>query len=85
SVKPDTTAKIHLVDLEPPERKIPERPQPEGELDKVQTGPEAEQVTMIAKNLPDEVKVGLNHFLRRNVDLFAWTAAARNRPKFFQP
>ncbi|MED6154349.1 hypothetical protein PIB30_111581, partial [Stylosanthes scabra] len=34
--KPDTAAKVHLVDLEPPGRKLPERPQPEGELEKVQ-------------------------------------------------
>ncbi|MED6213718.1 hypothetical protein PIB30_095987 [Stylosanthes scabra] len=53
-VKPDMVAKIHLVDLEPPGRKIPERPQLEGELDRVQIGPEAEQVTMMAKNLSDE-------------------------------
>ncbi|MED6124387.1 hypothetical protein PIB30_058485 [Stylosanthes scabra] len=75
SIKPDTTAKVHLVDLEPPGRKIPERPQSEGELDKVQIGPEAKQVTMIAKNLLDEVKTKLTHFLRRNIDLFAWTIA----------
>ncbi|MED6136042.1 hypothetical protein PIB30_052304 [Stylosanthes scabra] len=35
SANPDTVGKIHLVDLEPPGRKIPERPQPEGELDRV--------------------------------------------------
>ncbi|MED6139773.1 hypothetical protein PIB30_087087 [Stylosanthes scabra] len=42
SVKPGIAAKIHLVDLVPPRRKISERPQLEGELYKLQIGPEAE-------------------------------------------
>ncbi|MED6225552.1 hypothetical protein PIB30_094697 [Stylosanthes scabra] len=64
-VKLDTAAKIHLVDLELLGKNIPKRPQLEGELDKVQIGPEAEQVTMIAKNLSEEVKSGLTHFLKK--------------------
>ncbi|MED6137071.1 hypothetical protein PIB30_061501 [Stylosanthes scabra] len=53
---------------------VNERPKPEGDLQQVQVGQHSEQVTMIAKNLSEELKEKLTQFLKMNSDLFAWTA-----------
>ncbi|MED6151528.1 hypothetical protein PIB30_083378 [Stylosanthes scabra] len=55
-----------LVDLEPPKKKMQERPKPKGDLQQVQIGQRPDQVTMIAKNLPEKLKESLAQFLKRN-------------------
>ena len=51
------------------------RPEPGGELEEVQIGTEIFQMARISKSLPNPLKGKLVIFLRKNMDLFAWTAA----------
>ena len=62
------------------------RLEPNGELEVVQIESKNDQTTRVYKNLPMSLKEELMAFLRKNVDLFAWTIADMPRidPEFIR-
>ncbi|XP_072076630.1 uncharacterized protein [Arachis hypogaea] len=63
-------AGIFLADLDPRQDGQP-RPEPEGDMEKLQIGPTKEEYTFINRNLPED----LSQLLKQNRDLFAFTPA----------
>ncbi|XP_072054907.1 uncharacterized protein [Arachis hypogaea] len=51
------------------------RPEPEGDMEKLQIGPTKEEYTFINRNLPYDLKEELSQLLKQNRDLFAFTPA----------
>nr|XP_029145858.1 uncharacterized protein LOC114924745 [Arachis hypogaea] len=51
------------------------RPEPEGDMEKLQIGPIKEEYTFINRNLPYDLKEELSQLLKQNRDLFAFTPA----------
>ncbi|XP_072065626.1 uncharacterized protein [Arachis hypogaea] len=51
------------------------RPEPEGDMEKLQIGPTKEEYTFINRNLPHDLKEELSQLLKQNRDLFAFTPA----------
>ncbi|MED6206303.1 hypothetical protein PIB30_025364 [Stylosanthes scabra] len=64
--------KSYVIELERPQSKENPRPEPQGELEQVQVGKEADKVTSIGAHIPEELKQSLTELLRRNADLFAY-------------
>ncbi|XP_057746519.1 uncharacterized protein LOC130965775 [Arachis stenosperma] len=67
-------AGIFLVDLDARLDGQP-RPEPEGDMEKLQIGPTKEEYTFINRNLPYDLKEELSQLLKQNRDLFAFTPA----------
>ncbi|XP_025625973.1 uncharacterized protein [Arachis hypogaea] len=67
-------AGIFLADLDARQDGQP-RPEPEGDMEKLQIGPTKEEYTFINRNLPDDLKEELSQLLKQNRDLFAFTPA----------
>ncbi|XP_072074037.1 uncharacterized protein [Arachis hypogaea] len=67
-------AGIFLADLDARQDDQP-RPEPEGNMEKLQIGPTKEEYTFINRNLPYDLKEDLSQFLKQNRDLFAFTPA----------
>nr|XP_025703120.1 uncharacterized protein LOC112803883 [Arachis hypogaea] len=67
-------AGIFLADLDTRQDGQP-RPEPEGDMEKVQIGPTKEEYTFINRNLPYDLKEDLSRLLKQNKDLFAFTPA----------
>ncbi|XP_072054271.1 uncharacterized protein [Arachis hypogaea] len=51
------------------------RPEPEGDMEKLQIGPTKDEYTFINRNLPHDLKEELSQLLKQNRDLFAFTPA----------
>ena len=66
---------FHTIELGRVQRREELRPQPEGEIEKVQIGDTSDKTTNIGTILRGDSKELLIQFLRDNVDLFAWKAA----------
>ena len=60
-----------LIDLNVRGRREAKRPEPGGELKKVQIGPEIFQTARISKSLLNSLKGKLVAFLKENMELFA--------------
>ncbi|XP_025703138.1 uncharacterized protein [Arachis hypogaea] len=67
-------AEIFLADLDARLDGQP-RPEPEGDMEKLQIGPTKEEYTFINRNLPYDIKEELSQLLKQNRDLFAFTPA----------
>nr|XP_025685253.1 uncharacterized protein LOC112786044 [Arachis hypogaea] len=67
-------AGIFLADLDARQADQP-RPEPEGNMEKLQIGPTKEEYTFINRNLPYDLKEELSQLLKQNRDLFAFTPA----------
>nr|XP_025677640.1 uncharacterized protein LOC112777478 [Arachis hypogaea] len=67
-------AGIFLADLDARQDGQP-RPEPEGDMEKLQIGPTKEEYTFINRNLPYDLKEDLSQFLKQNRDLFTFTPA----------
>ncbi|XP_072084426.1 uncharacterized protein [Arachis hypogaea] len=65
-------AGIFLADLDARQDGQP-RPEPEGDMEKLQIGPSKEEYTFINRNLPYDLKEELSQLLKQNRDLFAFT------------
>ncbi|XP_072054305.1 uncharacterized protein [Arachis hypogaea] len=65
-------AGIFLADLDARQDGQP-RPEPEGDMEKLQIGPTREEYTFINRNLPYDLKEELSQLLKQNRDLFAFT------------
>ncbi|XP_015953033.1 uncharacterized protein LOC107477509 [Arachis duranensis] len=65
-------AGIFLADLDARQDGQP-RPEPEGDMEKLQIGPTKEEYTFINRNLPYDLKEDLSQLLKQNRDLFAFT------------
>ena len=70
-----SSSKVMLIDLDVRGRQETKQPEPDGELEEVQIGPEGFQMTRINKRLPFPLKEKLIAFLRENIELFAWNAS----------
>nr|XP_025678495.1 uncharacterized protein LOC112778389 [Arachis hypogaea] len=67
-------AGIFLADLDARQDGQP-RPEPEGDMEKLQIGQTKDEYTFINRNLPYDLKEDLSQFLKQNRDLFAFTPA----------
>ncbi|XP_072087040.1 uncharacterized protein [Arachis hypogaea] len=67
-------AGVFLADLDARQDGQP-RPEPEGDMEKLQIGPTKEEYTFINRNLPYDLKEELSQLLKQNRDLFAFTPA----------
>ncbi|RYR07687.1 hypothetical protein Ahy_B05g075096 isoform A [Arachis hypogaea] len=67
-------AGIFLADLDARQEGQP-RPEPEGDMEKLQVGHTKDEYTFINRNLPYDLKEDLSRFLKQNRDLFAFTPA----------
>ncbi|XP_072062155.1 uncharacterized protein [Arachis hypogaea] len=67
-------AGIFLADLDARQDGQP-RPEPEGDMEKLQVGQTKDEYTFINRNLPYNLKEDLSQFLKQNKDLFAFTPA----------
>ncbi|XP_072076615.1 uncharacterized protein [Arachis hypogaea] len=67
-------AGIFLADLDARQDGQP-RPEPEGDMEKLQVGQTKDEYTFINKNLPYDLKEDLSQLLKLNRDLFAFTPA----------
>ncbi|XP_072077808.1 uncharacterized protein [Arachis hypogaea] len=67
-------AGVFLADLDARQDGQP-RPEPEGNMEKLQIGPTKEEYTFINRNLPYDLKEELSQLLKQNRDLFAFTPA----------
>ncbi|RYQ82848.1 hypothetical protein Ahy_B10g101409 [Arachis hypogaea] len=67
-------AGIFLADLDARQDGQP-RPEPEGDMEKLQIGQTKDEYTFINRNLPYDLKEDLSQFLKQNRDLFAFTQA----------
>ncbi|RYR78814.1 hypothetical protein Ahy_A01g003673 [Arachis hypogaea] len=65
---------IFLADLDARQDGQP-RPEPEGDMEKLQIGPTKEEYTFINRNLPYDLKEELSQLLKQNKHLFAFTPA----------
>ncbi|XP_072056314.1 uncharacterized protein [Arachis hypogaea] len=65
---------IFLADLHARQDGQP-RPEPEGDMEKLQIGPTKEEYTFINRNLPYDLKEDLSQLLKQNRNLFAFTPA----------
>ncbi|XP_072064170.1 uncharacterized protein [Arachis hypogaea] len=65
---------IFLADLDARQDGQP-RPEPEGDMEKLQIGRTKDEYTFINRNLPYDLKENLSQFLKQNRDLFAFTPA----------
>ena len=72
---PLSSSNVMLIDLNARGWKEAKRPEPDGELEVVQIELEDDQTNWVNKNLPFPLNEKLVAFLRRNMDLFAWTTA----------
>ncbi|XP_072081025.1 uncharacterized protein [Arachis hypogaea] len=68
------TAGIFLADLDARQDGQP-RPEPEGDMEKLQVGQTKDEYTFINRNLPYDLKEDLSQFLKQNRNLFAFTPA----------
>ncbi|XP_072065654.1 uncharacterized protein [Arachis hypogaea] len=66
---------FHTIELGGVQRREELRPEPEGEVEKVQIGDTSDKTTNIGMILKGNAKELLVQFLRDNIDLFAWKAA----------
>nr|XP_025640564.1 uncharacterized protein LOC112735215 [Arachis hypogaea] len=67
-------AGVFLADLDARQDGQP-RPEPEGDMEKLQIGPTKDEYTFINRNLPYDLKEELSQLLKQNRDLFAFTPA----------
>ncbi|XP_072084385.1 uncharacterized protein [Arachis hypogaea] len=67
-------AGVFLADLDARQDGQP-KPEPEGDMEKLQIGPSKEEYTFINRNLPYDLKEELSQLLKQNRDLFAFTPA----------
>nr|XP_025664335.1 uncharacterized protein LOC112762688 [Arachis hypogaea] len=67
-------AGVFLADLDARQDGQP-RPEPEGDMKKLQIGPTKDEYTFINRNLPYDLKEELSQLLKQNRDLFAFTPA----------
>ncbi|XP_072081216.1 uncharacterized protein [Arachis hypogaea] len=67
-------ARIFLADLDA-RQDDQLRPEPEGDMEKLQIGPTKEEYTFINRNLPYDLKEELSQLLKQNRDVFAFTPA----------
>nr|XP_025647635.1 uncharacterized protein LOC112742611 [Arachis hypogaea] len=67
-------ARVFLADLDARQDGQP-RPEPEGDMEKLQIGPTKDEYTFINRNLPYDLKEELSQLLKQNRDLFAFTPA----------
>ncbi|XP_025625375.1 uncharacterized protein [Arachis hypogaea] len=65
---------IFLADLDARQDGQP-RPEPEGDMEKLQIGQTKDEYTFINRNLPYDLKSDLSQLLKQNRDLFAFTPA----------
>ncbi|XP_072083633.1 uncharacterized protein [Arachis hypogaea] len=72
--KSRNAAGIFLADLDARQDGQP-RPEPEGDMEKLQIGQIKDEYTFINRNLPYDLKEDLSQFLKQNRDLFAFTPA----------
>ncbi|XP_072062043.1 uncharacterized protein [Arachis hypogaea] len=67
-------AGVFLADLDARQDGQP-RPEPEGDMEKLQIGPTKDEYTFINRNLPYDLKEELSQLLKQNRNLFAFTPA----------
>nr|XP_025661621.1 uncharacterized protein LOC112757229 [Arachis hypogaea] len=67
-------AGVFLADLDARQDGQP-RPEPEGDMEKLQIGPTKDEYTFINRNFPYDLKEELSQLLKQNRDLFAFTPA----------
>ncbi|XP_015944567.1 uncharacterized protein LOC107469700 [Arachis duranensis] len=72
--KSPDAAGIFLADLDARQDDQP-RPEPEGDMEKLQIGRTKDEYTFINRNLPYDFKEDLSQILKQNRDLFAFTPA----------
>ena len=62
------------------------RPAPSEELEPVQLGNQPEHLVYIGSKLAEDIKSPLIHFLKQNIEVFAWKQEdGRNRPSNDHP
>ncbi|XP_072064460.1 uncharacterized protein [Arachis hypogaea] len=67
-------AGVFLADLDARQDGQP-RPEPEGDMEKLQIGPTKDEYTFINRNLPYDLKEEVSQLLKQNRDLFTFTPA----------